>query len=1299
MRRLILIKKLMSLLLSLLLVMSSIPLCSFVARADEPEISLNEEATEGVCTHSFIQEMSKDENGKDCVVKRCIECGEIEKLDNTQIQFTYSILNRNEKTISLNAVCVPNDYQSSLYYANCYWLAIVFPSEINGYTVTKISSRFAKYIDASRQHDFWYVFPETLTEIDDYAFQSGFSDNRLFVFKNSDVNISKFSAFSNTNPYYSFISLDTDNDSKVKKYAESNSVQWLYHDHESSHYMFAETPMGLSSATFSCSEDAHIEGTCFYCGQYVNEEHLAGEHIGEQRKQSSVASTCHEAGYQKYYCTTCQQYYTEDLPLREHDWQKQNTISPTCTEEGYTRYVCYFCKDEKREDVIAPLGHQFCNPYDSSIKYYKHIDGTETHRNYCFRCGEFSDEPAQPCKFYYEEIHNKTVSTPGYVTTYCSECEYEKNIGEIAHGIAGPSATFELNVNSNHITISGTGSVEYLKLNKYSTGQAPGIKYYNLGLDKHYSVSINEGITDIADGVFEGGSKTEAKIYITDISLPMSLKSIGSRAFYQSSLNNFVANEGLEYIGEEAFKGAKAMKTVTLNSGIKRLGNSAFESCEGLTKVNNYPYIDNIPESCFKGCYQLSSFTIPNTVKFINTEAFKESGLTSIDIPDSVELISNYAFDQAAPYIVPKLKSISLGNSVRKIGKMAFRGVLEDNLVLPYSLKEIDDGAFCTASLENVELNEGLERIGNHAFSRTHIKSVNIPSTVFDLSYTSNTKINFDNDYGNPTYDDIYTLIYETAASESSGAFALDYELQAYVVSPDNKNYYSENGILYNKNKTALVHSPISVEIEDLEISESVTDIYHHAFFSNNTLKSIQISGEIDNIKAATFAESNIHTIEFLRSCGDIKPFAFFSASSLKSITLPEGVSKIGAEAFAYCKNLSNIEANSALEEIGEGAFKGCSSLTDIILPKAVVSVADDAFAYCNLGSVHFENPKAICFSSATRAKTSFAHWGMPHNEYEIIGADIIPRNPLSIETSQDYYGRKCQKCNNWTGSIHGYVDKISSDPIHIYTGTSNPYGLCPYGCGYNYYGTPEIYKWTVDYDVQNDLCKETVQPQSKSSTVTIPLSVPQLNDTPIDEYVTRTFVGWNDKKDGSGTFYSNEIGNTLFSKNADMRLYGIWQDEGEYPNFTVRYNVNNEFCEELVDEQSWSAQDNHVVLTAPELSAIELENSSIHFVEWNTEADGTGVAYKTNDLYAEHQDLMLYAIWEVVEKPTLPDEEPQPEIIKPAEEPTSPPPPAPTNTEIKSPNTGNGLGLPEIISISLFGAVFIFAFKKRKEN
>ena len=221
----------MSLLLSLLLVMSSIPLCSFVARADEPEISLNEEATEGVCTHSFIQEMSKDENGKDCVVKRCIECGEIEKLDNTQIQFTYSILNRNEKTISLNAVCVPNDYQSSLYYANCYWLAIVFPSEINGYTVTKISSRFAKYIDASRQHDFWYVFPETLTEIDDYAFQSGFSDNRLFVFKNSDVNISKFSAFSNTNPYYSFISLDTDNDSKVKKYAESNSVQWRLIDY------------------------------------------------------------------------------------------------------------------------------------------------------------------------------------------------------------------------------------------------------------------------------------------------------------------------------------------------------------------------------------------------------------------------------------------------------------------------------------------------------------------------------------------------------------------------------------------------------------------------------------------------------------------------------------------------------------------------------------------------------------------------------------------------------------------------------------------------------------------------------------------------------------------------------------------------------------------------------------------------------------------------------------------------------------------------------------------------------------
>jgi len=51
----------------------------------------------------------------------------------------------------------------------------------------------------------------------------------------------------------------------------------------------------------------------------------------------------------------------------------------------------------------------------------------------------------------------------------------------------------------------------------------------------------------------------------------------------------------------------------------------------------------------------------------------------------------------------------------------------------PPNLKRIEDDAFSYNPLEHLELNHGLETIGNHAFAGCHLTSINIPSSVISI--------------------------------------------------------------------------------------------------------------------------------------------------------------------------------------------------------------------------------------------------------------------------------------------------------------------------------------------------------------------------------------------------------------------------------------------------------------------------------------------------------------------------------------------------------------------------------------
>ena len=100
---------------------------------------------------------------------------------------------------------------------------------------------------------------------------------------------------------------------------------------------------------------------------------------------------------------------------------------------------------------------------------------------------------------------------------------------------------------------------------------------------------------------------------------------------------------------------------------------------------------------------------------------------------------------------------------------------------------------------------------------------------------------------------------------------------------------------------------------------------------------------------------------------------AFYRSSQIKSITLSRSIRFIEPQAFAWCRELTEINLFNT-EEIGERAFMGCDMLTRVNFGKQLGTIGEKAFAYCpsltsmslpnsltRLGSASFEGCRNLC--------------------------------------------------------------------------------------------------------------------------------------------------------------------------------------------------------------------------------------------------------------------------------------------------------------------------------------------------
>jgi len=237
--------------------------------------------------------------------------------------------------------------------------------------------------------------------------------------------------------------------------------------------------------------------------------------------------------------------------------------------------------------------------------------------------------------------------------------------------------------------------------------------------------------------------------------------------------------------------------------------------------------ITHIGDNAFYECNRIASADISKTVKSIGDNAFSGcSGLKAAVIPDGVESIGVGAF-----FSCTGLTSVTLGGSLKMIENSAFSDC---------------------AKLTSIVFPNSMTYIGSHAFDGCGFTSVAIP--------------------GNVTF-------------VSGSTFIHCAKLASVDVASENLYLHSEDGVLFNKNKTRLILYPAAKNGERYTIPEGVDTIDVMAFYACAALKSVVIPNSVKYIDW----------------------FAFQECANLTSVVIGSGVAKMGADAFADCVKLTSI--------------------------------------------------------------------------------------------------------------------------------------------------------------------------------------------------------------------------------------------------------------------------------------------------------------------------------------------------------------------------------------------------------
>jgi hypothetical protein len=248
-------------------------------------------------------------------------------------------------------------------------------------------------------------------------------------------------------------------------------------------------------------------------------------------------------------------------------------------------------------------------------------------------------------------------------------------------------------------------------------------------------------------------------------------------------------------------------------------------------------------------------------------------------------------------------------NIVAFTGRIAFGNQDYPANEMPVS-SFLNEGIIGNTSLHSIVFPAGLTSIGDRAFEFCS----GLTSLTFPSGLTSIAEMAFAHCGG------LTGIVHLPAGLTFLGdaVFGACGNLSGFTIDPNNTHYTTENGVLFNRDKSELIQYPAGKQDVHYKIPASVTSIHVGVFMACRGLTSVTFPSGLTSIAEA----------------------AFWHCIGLTSLTFPSGLIFIGDRAFWDCSGLKEIiNQNPMPITINANVFEGVNqSVCTLKVPSSSVS-------------------------------------------------------------------------------------------------------------------------------------------------------------------------------------------------------------------------------------------------------------------------------------------------------------------------------------------------------------------------
>lgn len=244
----------------------------------------------------------------------------------------------------------------------------------------------------------------------------------------------------------------------------------------------------------------------------------------------------------------------------------------------------------------------------------------------------------------------------------------------------------------------------------------------------HLTITIPETVTSIGSQAFRNNA---------DLTIAMSGNLLDNALFSDCENLRITLSDGSTFIKESALTNCSGLIEIHIPNSVSSIGANAFHNCTNLKNIIIPNKVTSIEERTFIDCKELVSVVIPNSVKSIGTEAFNGcSALKSIVLPEGMTLIKKWTFADCS-----SLVDVTLPSTMTTLEYGAFENCTSlRSVTIPNSVNTVDAPFYGCSSLSDIKVPDYLYETS--IFSGTGITDITVPEgTTVVGSFADCTKL------------------------------------------------------------------------------------------------------------------------------------------------------------------------------------------------------------------------------------------------------------------------------------------------------------------------------------------------------------------------------------------------------------------------------------------------------------------------------------------------------------------------------------------------------------------------------